>query len=90
MAELCLKRSCWARGGEEMWRKRHEIFFNDGRFLKQEGPFHGAEPWFCLPFMLNPPQTPANMDRRGFLEARGAGCCCCDIAMPRYRDIAIF
>ena len=38
---------------------------------------------------LPPPQTPANMEGVGFLEAGGAGSRHRMLLMPRYRDIAI-
>ena len=39
---------------------------------------------------LPPPQTPANMEGVGFLEAGGAGWRHRMLLLPRYRDIAIF
>ena len=71
-----------------MWQKGDEKNFNDGRFLskreKTMAPSHGLA-YLRLP----PPQTPANMEGVGFLEAGGAGWRHRMLLMPRYRDIAI-
>ena len=51
---------------------------------KIKAPSHGLA-YLRLP----PPQTPANMEGVGFLEAGGAGWRHRMLLMPRYRDIAI-